>query len=495
MDTFSIWDYVIVALYIIASLAIGLKSARKQKTVADYFVADRSAKWWAVAISAVATGLSAISYLGVPAWVYERDLQLFAVIFLLPVIMLVVVYLFVPLLARMRVMTIYEYLEARFNIVVRSFASALFLLMRGGWLATAIYTQGLLIMELVGLPLWISVCIIGLLTAVYTIVGGIEAVLWTDVMQFFVLLGGLFIMGGVVIHSFGGDVAEIWRIASESHHTRMFDFKFSLFQFCFWAILLNNIIDNLSTYGSDQIMVQRFLTTRNASDMRRAVMLTGFITVPIVVLLMGVGICLVAFYQTHPALAEGLTRPDRVVPHFIRTSLPVGLAGLVIAGVFAATMSTLSGGFNSLATATYVDFIRRFRRNKAVTNEADVKTARTITFLWAAFSTVMAFFVGHLGNIVEIFGKISGFFSGPILGIFLLGLLTRRPGSVAAMAAISMGTFLTWLVSTTDVTWLWYSPVGCLSTLITGCVLGVFNPKPEKPRELTAVATPLPETV
>jgi len=486
MMAFSIWDYVIIVLYVAASLAIGLRYTTKQKTVEDYFVADRSARWWAVGISAIATGLSGVSYLGVPAWVFQHDLQFYVVVLLLPIIMLIVIYVFVPLLARLRMMTIYEYLEIRFSVAVRTFASAMFLLLRGGWLATAIYTQSLLVTELIGWPMWVAVVAIGMLTAVYTVLGGIEAVLWTDVMQFFVLVGGILAMIAVLLYSFNGDVVEIWQIAEAGQHTRMFNWEFSLIQITFWGIVLQNFIENLSTYGSDQVMVQRFLTTRNIAEMRRSVMFTGLVSVPVVVLLALVGIGLVAYYHTHPQLAATLTNPDRVVPHFVKTSLPTGLAGLVIAGVFAATMSTLSAGFNSLATATVVDFIRRFRANPPADARAEVTLARVTTFTWALVSTAAALWIGGLGAIIEIFGKINGFFAGPILGVFLLGILTRRPGATAALTALITGTLATWAVSMTPTSWLWYGPTGCFTTCLVGWLLGfIFPAEARVPRDAT----------
>lgn len=526
MGSFTTLDYSIVAIYVVASLLIGLRYAGKQKSVEDYFVADRSARWWAVAISAIATGLSAISYLGVPAWVFRYDLQLNVAVFLLPLFMLLVVRLFVPLLARLRLMTIYEYLETRFNLGVRTLTSSLFLILRGGWLATAIYTQSLLLTELTGIPMIACVGIVGVLTAVYTVLGGMEAVLWTDVMQFFVLVGGLVAILVVVLVSFGGDVGQIWSIASAGGHTRIVTTDFSFFKIVIWAVVLNYLVDILATYGSDQVMVQRFMTSRSMKDMRRSVMFTGLLTVPVVVLLGAVGLALVAYYQTHPQVAATLSNPDRVVPHFVGTVLPPGIAGLVIAGVFAATMSTLSAGFNSLATATCVDFIFRFRRSGQSPAEADasasatarpadtsvagapvldyatpprppgpqgrsdVLIARGVTIAWALASTVAALFVGRLGSIVEIFGKISGSFAGPILGVFLLGILTRRPGGAAAVIGMAAGVAATWIASSViGVYWLWYSPAGCSTTFLVGLLVGQVLRSPEDPRRFEAVAT------
>jgi Na+/proline symporter len=205
-------------------------------------------------------------------------------------------------------------------------------------------------------------------------------------------------------------------------------------------------------------------------------MFTGLLTIPVVLLLALAGIALVAYYGAHPTLAATLPKADRVMPHFVSNVLPPGVAGLVIAGVFAATMSTLSAGFNSLATATVVDFIQRFRRTAPDDPARDVTMARWVTFAWAAASTVAALWVGQLGSIVEIFGKINGFFAGPILGVFLLGILTRRTSGAAAMIGLVSGTLFTWWVTTTATSWLWYSPAGCFATVVVGFVTGRILP-------------------
>lgn len=196
-------DYAIVIVYMIATVGIGLWFTRKQKSVETYFVANRSMHWWAVGISVIATNLSAILYLGGPAWLMEHDLQLDFYVLLAPLILPLVAHFFLPFLAQLKVISIYEYLEHRFGVAVRTVGSGLFLLLRGGWLATAIYTQSLLVSTFVPISMPMCVCVIGIVTAeFYTIFGGMEAVLWTDFMQFFVLMAGL--MGRIVGCSRGG---------------------------------------------------------------------------------------------------------------------------------------------------------------------------------------------------------------------------------------------------------------------------------------------------
>jgi len=491
---FSVLDYSIIAAYLIATVAIGLRFARRQENVEDYFVAGRAAPSWAIAISAIATGLSAISYLGVPAWIYEHDLQLNAAILLMPLCTWLVCVLFVPLLARLRLMTIYEYLERRFNLSVRTFASGLFLILRGGWLAVGILTQSLLLTALSGMPLWMSIGITGVLTAGYTIFGGMEAVLWTDVMQFFVSISGLVVMIVVVLISFNGDVGQVVQISQDAERLKVIDTTFTLTQISIWGIVIFQLFDNLATYGSDQVMVQRFLTSSSPKAMRRSVMLTGFMTIPVVGLLVAVGLCLGAYYDRHPELAATLKSANEIVPHFVAHVLPSGIAGLVIAAVIAETMSTLSGGFNSLATATVVDFIQRFRRTRPADPRRDLIMARWVTLAWAAASTLVAVGLGAFrgkDQVIETFLSISSFFTGPILGVFLLGILTRRAGGGAALLGITIGTAVSIYVSMgTNVVFLWYAPIGCTTTFLVGYIGGLINPS--APRDVEAPITSPP---
>jgi SSS family transporter len=507
VGSFSVIDYVVIAVYLVATVFIGLRFTKRQENVEDYFVAGRAAPSWAVAISAIATGLSAISYLGVPAWVYKNDLQLNVAILLLPFAAWLVAVLFVPLLARLRLMTIYEYLERRFNLAVRTFASGLFLVLRGGWLAVGILTQSLLLAALSGMPLWVCIGITGVLTAVYTVFGGMEAVLWTDVMQFFVSISGLIVMIVVVLISFNGDVGQVLHISHDAGRTKMFDTTWSLTQISLWGIIVFQLVDNLATYGSDQVMVQRFLTSPSPKAMRRSVMMTGFMTIPVVGLLVSVGLCLGAYYDHHPELAAGLKSANEIVPHFVAHVLPRGVAGLVIAAVIAETMSTLSGGFNSLATATVVDFIQRFRKSKPINPRSDLLMARWVTLSWATASTITAVLLGLSKadkQIVETFLSISSLFTGPILGVFLLGLLTRRPGGAAALTGLIVGTATVWCVSSlTPVIWLWYAPIGFLTTFLVGYATGLVLPAQRKdidalfasgPRGFDVVPSQVPTT-
>ncbi|MHB9124717.1 MAG: sodium:solute symporter family transporter [Armatimonadota bacterium] len=479
MQGFTNLDYSIVGIYMLASIMMGVWFARRQKSVESYFVASRAAPWWAVGISIIATDLSAVSYMGTPAWVFEKDLQYSMGILLLPLIMVLVVWLFVPFMARLKLFTVYEYLERRFSPGVRTFGSALFLLLRGGWIANAIYVQALALSEILGYPFLWCVLMVGGASALYTILGGIEAVLWTDVMQFFVLVGGIVAMIAAVVFSFHGNIGEIWRLAAEGGHTRMVSYDLNLHsEVSLWALLAGLLVVHLSMYGSDQVTVQRYFTTKSKKDMTRAVMFNGLLVVPVILALAFVGLAFVAYYKMHPALSATLTNAQKVLPHFVAHVLPPGLSGLVIAGLLAATMSSLSAGFNSLGAATFIDFVNRLRKSSSVVSESQkLCWARWCTVFWSIGSTCAALYVSRLGSIFQIAGKINGFFSGPLVGIFLLGVLTKRANSGGVLVGAIVGTTVTWIVaSCTSIGWLWYGPAGCLSTLSIGYLVSLLKP-------------------
>lgn len=510
--------FAILIAYLTLVLYIGYRSTKKQKSLEDFFLAGRNVPWWAAGVSIITADMSAISYVGAPAWVFQKDLRLAAGLFLFPMFMVLVVYLFIPVMARLKLFTIYEYLEKRFGLPSRLLASLMFILIVVGRLAVVIYTTSLILSVITGLPLTLCIWVLAGVTATYTVLGGMEAVIWTDVMQFCVLVLGMVLILAVIVYAFGGHVGQIWNLAAQGGHTRMLDsdlFSFSLkTEVTLLGLIIGGAVTNVAMYGSDQVIVQRYLTTGSKREMAKAVMFNGIVTLPVMGMLWLAGIGLAAYYAVHPALAATLTNPDQVVPHFITHALNPVVGGLIIAGIFAASMSTLSCGLNSLTTASMVDFYMRFRgaaSDDASSGEAalqaDIAIARWSTLGWALVATVGAMFVDHLGTIIKAMGTINGFFVGPLLSVFLLGFLTRRANSFGAFGGAIIGTALTavlaampvpWLPSALQpssvfpISWLWYGPAGCLFTLIVGYLLSLMRPAPDPrtiaPLTLTGLA-------
>lgn len=489
--SFGLTNYLVLAGYMAAVVLLGLSFTWKQKSLAGYFLAERSAPWWAVGISILACDFSAISYLGGPSWTYYQDLRYPMSTFLFPVIAIVVAYLFIPFLAKLKVFTIYEYLEHRFGLDSRLFASALFLLQRASHMAIAIYAISLALQQIVGWPVWACVVLVGGMTTVYTVLGGMKAVLWTDVMQFFVLIGGLMIMAGVVLWFFSGNVVEIWRIAAEAGHTKMLsapvDFLTPGFwkEMTIWGILLGILIYQVGAYGSDQVLVQRYLAAGSGKMMMRSLIFCGFLSVPVMILLYLLGLGFFAFYHSPEnaallssldALVERTGDSNMVLPHFVRNVLPQGLAGLVFAGLFAATMSVFSSGLNSLSTATCMDFIVRLGQLRSSSKTLTIRGARWITLGWGALVTLAAVgvYFAHMGSLLEAAAAIIGFFSGPLLGMFLLGIFTTRVDSRSAILGAILG-FVSALFLWSHVSFIWYAVTGCLPTLLFGYTLSFLT--------------------
>ena len=498
MGDFGTTGYVVLAVYMIATVLLGLSFTRRQKNLAGYFLAERAAPWWAVAISVLACDISAISYMGAPSMVYFGDLRYAMSILLFPVVAIVVAFLFIPFLAKLKVYTIYEYLEHRFGVDSRLFASAVFLLQRASHIAIAIYAVSLALQQIVGWPVWACVSVVGALTTLYTVFGGMKAVLWTDVMQFFVLLGGVAVMAGVVLWSFGGNVATIWQTAADAGHTKMFTLSYDFWtpkfwmEMTLWGILLGMLVSQVGAYGSDQVLVQRYLAAGSARLMARSLIFAGLLQVPVGAVLYLLGIGFFAYYHAPEntqllASLEELVRQTKdknmVLPHFVRNVLPSGLAGIVFAGLFAATMSVFSSGLNSLSTATCMDFIQRLRRRSGPESEAELTltNARLVTLVWGVIVTLAAIgvYFSHMGSLVEAAAAIIGLFSGPLLGMFLLGMFSTRTTSrgaiFGALIGFAVAVALWWKVS-----FIWYAVTGCVPTLVFGYAISLLMQRPNR---------------
>ena len=496
--SFSPLHYTILIAYVLVSLIVGLWFARGQGNVEGYYLAERSAPWWAVAISIISSDISAISYLGCAAIVFAGDLQVSVGTLAMPLAGLFVSFLFVPFLARQKVFTVYEYLELRFNVQVRTVASALFVLTRGSHLAVALYAAALVFAQVMGLPVWVGLLLLGGLTTLYTVLGGMKAVLWTDVVQFFVLIGGLLaVLAGVAV-AFRWDFAAIWQIASQPSpsaapwspgqpnadgHTRAFEFSFSFTQMNFWAVMIWSFTANVGSYGSDQVLVQRYLAAGSRQKMVTSLLGGSLLVVPANALMFGTGIFLAAYYSHFLGLPDyawvgSLTDSNRVMSHFITHGLPGTLGAIVIAGLFAGTMSSFSAGLNSLSTATYVDFFTRF--GKKVLNESEsVFYAKAFTCGWGVLIMLGATLMDGNETIFALVARVMSPFAGPLLGLFLLGMLSRRANSFGAIAGAVVGAVATgWVTYFTPVHWMWYMVLGCAAGWISGYLLSFLRPPP-----------------
>jgi SSS family solute:Na+ symporter len=461
-------DYGVIAVYLFFSVYIGLHAAKRNSSSEEYFVGGRRQSWFPVSISIVSAELSAISYMGIAGWIYERDISYFMFTFLLPVVIILIIRLFIPIYRRLNLISVYEFLEKRYNVYVRAFTALLFILLRVGHMATAIFAPALVLQEIVGIPLIPSIAITGMGVTLYTLKGGMTAVIWTDFMQFFVLIGGAVVILMFALSALDWDIGQMWHLAGA--HTRMFNFAFDLREeVTVWGLVCYMSIYFLTTYATDQVIAQRYFTTRSESETRRAMLSASFVTIPVVALLMFIGIALTAYYAIHPELSRTLSRADRIMPHFAMKVLPSGAKGLLVAGVFAATMSTISAGVNSLSAVLMRDFLVRFGLSED--EDQQLKHARWVTLLFGVLITVTAFYVGRLGSVLAIIGKLQSFFMGPICALFTLGVISKRANSVGVILGGLTGLIATLIVvNLTTVSWLWWIVVGFSVSMLVGYV-------------------------
>lgn len=476
MTHFTLWDYGIFVVYLIASVLVGVLFVKEQRNIKDYFLAGRSMGSVVVAISVLAALFSGISYLGAPSEVYAHDLSFVLVGLSFFVATPVTTLLFLPFFYRSHFYTAYQYLEERFSMPVRALSSALFIIRVLLWLALATYAPALALEQVTGLPLWFTILCTAILTTFYTTLGGMKAVIWTDVMQFGVLFGGQLIILAVALMRIPGGVAGAYEIGSEGGK---FVVNMSLdptVRVTLWGLLIGGVFMNLVQMATDQVSVQRYMTATSMKEAQRSLWLKLALTLPVVFIFYVTGVVLYAFYHIHgdPLEAGLIARADQILPFFVVNELPIGLPGLLVAAIYAASMSTISAGLNALTSATLVDFYQRIWKPD-VSSDEQLHLAKYLTVGYGVLVLGLAFVVSKLGTLLEASNKAVGLVGGPLLGLFLLGMLTRRADGRAAMVGWAAGVVaLIPIAFFSKVSFLWYAMVGCLVTMGVGALAGLF---------------------
>ncbi|HPO17434.1 MAG TPA: sodium/solute symporter [Candidatus Hydrogenedentes bacterium] len=484
MQGFTWIDITVLAAYLLGIAVLGSILGRGQKDVGDYFLGGRTFHWLPIALSVIATDLSAITYMGCPALAFQKDLRYMLVIFTVPIAVLITVPIVVSVFYRLRIFTIYEYLERRYSIILRVLASVLFLAMRGGWLATAIFVPSLALSVVANANMTVCIFAMGLFATFYAAVGGFKGVIWCDVVQFFILVGGVLVAIITILLDFHGDVAGIWAVAGEQGRTRILDLDYHLAaEYTLWSVVTGGIVANMSAAGADQVTVQRYLSARSLKVALKSALAQSLIVVPVVIPMFLVGAFLAAYYARHPEMmqsllaldpAEPVKAMDRVLPHFVIHALPSGIGGLVIAGIMAATMSSLDAGMNSLATVAVMDYYKRFFHRDWKDERHYLRVSRGATVFFGISATITALYIDKLGTIIEIIGKISSLLVGPLVAMFFLGVLTKRANTVGVFLGTLIGLgFTAWVAHSTHVFWSWYGPIGLLVSGVSGYVISL----------------------
>jgi SSS family transporter len=508
---FTVLDYSLLVLYLAALTAIGIRYYRRTADSADFFVGGRRMSWLPVAISIIASDTSAITLLGNPGYSYQSDIRLILYVLGYSAAAWLVIWIFIPFYCRLNMVTAYEYLEKRFDVNVRSLASALFLFIRGSHVAIAMYAPCLILTLVSGVPLAKCILLMGVFTTLYTTMGGIRAVIWNDVIQFSVVMIGIAVAFAVGVTQIDGGLGEMMRIGTDAGKFKLLDFSLDpTSSVSFWAMFIGGTTLALATMGTDQAVLQRFFTAKSEAECKRSLKAFSVIVVPFQVVLLLLGVVLFAYYHQHPEnVAQiGSSDADAVLAYFAVQHLPRFVTVLLVGAILAASMGVMSAGINSLSTCTVIDFHKRFW-SRSATDAACIRAGRRYTVLWGALTTAGALYAGALGQLALAFAKIQGYVGGVMLGIFLLGIFSRRcsargalVGAIAGMIVVSYVAF--W----TSISLFWYAVVGGGATMLSGYLISlssrsvhhvpdelvfslarIRNPKPAEPQHVIGTRT------
>jgi len=463
-------DLAIVIAYLLGVTALGVWFRREQQDARDYFLGGRSAPWWALAFSIVATETSTLTIIGTPALSYATNLTFIQLVFGYLLGRVLIVLLLLPGYFRGEFFTAYALIEKRFGARMRAVAASTFLITRAVAEGVRVSAIALVVSVVLGTSEKLAVIIVIALTILYTFEGGMKAVIWTDVAQLLLYLTGSAVTLGFLLHAIPGGWREVTQVAAASGGKLQFlDFSFSLAtKYTFWSGVVGGAFLTMASHGTDQTIVQRLLAARNENDSRRALLTSGGIVLVQFALFLMVGVLLYVFAQHSPLLATG-ERTDRVLPLFLARAMPMGLAGLMLASIVAVAMSNASGSLNSLAASSILDF-------SIVAGRQDAKKllslSRWMTLVWGAALMALGFVFMRWDKVLELGLTVASFPFGCLLGLFLLGTLDKRANTAGALVGMFCG--LSAIVAVwkfTSVAYTWYVLLGSCVTFLVGAAV------------------------
>jgi solute:Na+ symporter, SSS family len=473
-------DFVIIGLYLVGITLFGLRFRKKQRTLRDYFLAGREIPWWAIALSIVAAETSTLTIISAPGLAYDNNLTFLQVIMGYVVGRIVISVLLLPHYFRGDLFTAYQLIERRFGPGLRSFTAGLFLLTRAAAEGVRVYAVSIVVSIALGTGKVASIAIITALTLIYTFEGGLAAVIWTDVVQTVIYVGGSIVGLVTILHLVPGGWSAIHSAAAAAGKFQVFDFRTSFaIPYTFWAGLIGGTFFTTASHGTDQLIVQRLLAARGQKQSATALISSGLAILLQFALFLTVGVMLWAYYRIP---SSNFGRADRIYPTFIVTQMPHGISGLLIAAIMAAAMSNLSAALNSLSSSAIMDFYARLRPEVSETRK--MKLSRLATFAWAVVLFGLAIIALHkAGRVVEVGLQIASVAYGAMLGAFLLGVLTRRANQYGAAIGMLCG-FATelYLWLGTGLPWTWWVMIGSTVTFGVGWITShIFSDRRSQP--------------
>lgn len=438
-DSLPVLDLVVICTYIFGIVVFGAWFYRKSGTMEGFTVGSRDLPGWAIGLSILATYLSSISFLALPGKSYPGTWNAFVFSLTVPIACWVSARFFIPLYRGTLQTTAYEHLEFRFGYWARAYCGVALILLQIGRIAVVLYLVSLAMNQLLGWNIVAVILILGCLTILYTVVGGIEAVIWTDVVQAVVLLGGALVCAGLLVIRVPGGAREALSTAWDLNKFSLGSWDFNLAIEGFWIVFIFGIVDNLRNFGVDQNFVQRFLAAKSESEARKSLWLGGLLYVPVSALFLLIGTLLFLYYGALEQTPQGFPEAgDKVFPFFIVSELPAGFAGLVIAGVMAAGMSTLDSSINVSATVFTVDFYKRVIRRSA-DDARLLSVTRWSSVVFGVLGTLASLLMITQETVLDVWWKFSSIFGGAMLGLFLVGIVVRKATSSGAILGAITG--------------------------------------------------------
>lgn len=470
-------DYVIIVIFLIGVAALGILSGGKQKNIQDYFLGAKSVPWWAVCFSIVAAETSTLTFISIPGLAYLTNLNFLQVTFGYLLGRIIIAIFLLPKYFEGNLETAYAYLGNRFGAKTRSFASVVFLFTRTAADGVRLFATAIPLKLMLGISYPLAIVIVAVVTLIYTSTGGLKGVIWVDVLLMFIYLGGAILAGIFLLTTYLPHGWEsIIQAAAPAHKLQVMNFNFGnslgeFFKQPYNAIsgILGGAFLSMASHGTDQLIVQRLLSTKDLKSGRKAIIGSGVIVIAQFIIFMLVGVALYAFF------GKLNMKSDEIFPKFIIDYLPSPFSGIIIAGLFAAAMSTLAGSISSLSSSTMIDLYRPHKKTNDPKKE--LRISRMFTLMWAFLLVVAALiFMNSPQTVVELALSIASFTYGGLLGTFLLGLINKKATQEDALAGFTAGIFvMITVIALNLVAWTWYTIVGVLTTLAVGGFLSKLN--------------------
>ena len=461
-------NWSLLVIYLIGMLYLGYFFMKRGQNTNDFFKGGERIPWWAAGMSIFATMLSAITFMAIPAKTYATDWKYIPLAITIFIVAFPVVKYFLPFFRRLNVTTAYEYLELRFNYATRIVASILFIVFMISRTALVLFLPSLALTTITGIDIYLCIVLMGIITILYCTMGGVEAVIWGDVIQGFILLAGALLAVYFLISGIEGGMGRMLEISISDKKFKFVDMALSLKSATLWVVVLGGLANNLISYTSDQTVIQRYLTTKNETAAGKSIILNGVLSILVSFIFYFIGTALYVYYKTHPSdMSIALNNPDSIFPHFIMTKMPIGIAGIMIASIFAATMSTISSNINSLSTAFTVDIFQHFF--KGLNDKKKLKVARISGIVLGSLGVIIALIMAGMNilSLFDFFNFILGLLASGIGGLFILGIFFGKVKGKAAFLGFGTGIIALFIISyQTDISFLLYGFIGLVSTVI-----------------------------